>query len=114
MQGRSTLTNLIIFSQSISETLKNYQQLDFVYLDFSKAFDLELHKLLLQKLKNFGIFGQMLKWLSSYLINYFQIVKIEGLVSYKIPVPSGVFQRSHCDPVSFNIFINDIQDQESL
>lgn len=38
----------------------NGQQVDAVYTDFVKAFDKVNHRLLLRKLKSFGIFGQLL------------------------------------------------------
>ena len=40
-----------------------------VYLDFEKAFDKVPHDLLIEKLQSFGIYGNLLKWLNSYLTN---------------------------------------------
>jgi hypothetical protein len=48
------------------------------------------HNLLYHKLKNFGIGGNFLKWLFSYLSDRTQVVKIMSYVSDDYPVLSGV------------------------
>ena len=40
------------------------------FLDFTKAFDRVHHKILLNKLCNFGISGSLLEWCSDYLSNH--------------------------------------------
>ena len=39
MKGRSIVTNLILYSNYISQALDKYRQVDSIYLDFDKAFD---------------------------------------------------------------------------
>ncbi len=48
--GRSVETNLLIYTNYLSEALENGSQVDAVYTDFSKAFDSVNHELLLEKL----------------------------------------------------------------
>ena len=43
--------------------------IDVIYLDFQKAFDTVPHRRLLQKLTSFGIHGNVLKWIESFLSN---------------------------------------------
>ena len=58
--GRSTLTNLSIFSEYISSNLACGHQGISIYLDFRKAFDTVSHIILISKLKSLGIDGSML------------------------------------------------------
>lgn len=51
---------------------------DTIYADIKKAFDSVDHRILIRKLNNIGLCGSILSWLSSYLSDLTQIVKISN------------------------------------
>ncbi|GAB0209096.1 hypothetical protein GRJ2_003375300 [Grus japonensis] len=62
MKGRSCLTNLISFYDKMTRLVDEEKAVDVVYLDFSKAFDIVSHNILLEKLAAHGLDGRTLFW----------------------------------------------------
>lgn len=108
IKSRSVETNMITFTDFISNALDSGTQVDAVYTDFSKAFDKINHDLLIDKLGKIGIHGSLLRWIDSYIRNRSQAVCLKGYCSQYLPIPSGVPQGSHLGPVLFSLYINDI------
>ena len=70
-----------------------------IFLDFSAAFDVLDHSLLIEKLKYYGFKQSDLKWFESYLSFRTQRVYLNGTLSSSIGLECGVPQGSGLGPV---------------
>ncbi|KAK4815892.1 hypothetical protein QYF61_009943 [Mycteria americana] len=71
-KGRSCLTNLISFCDKVTHLMDEGKAVDVVYLDFSKAFDMVSHSILLEKLAAHGLGGCILRWVKNWLDGWAQ------------------------------------------
>jgi len=62
MKGRSCLTSLISFYEKLALLVDEGKTAHVVYLDFSKAFDMLPHSILVEKLAVHGLEGCTLHW----------------------------------------------------
>ena len=63
---RSCLSQLLSHFENILGRLEADDNVDVIYLDFSKAFDKVDHIILLKKLELLGISGKLLIWVKSF------------------------------------------------
>ena len=90
----------------LSLNLKNKGQTGIVLLDFSKEFDKVTHHLLLFKLEYYGIRGNILNWISSFLVWLHLQGDVWILHLWFCRCFKWVPQR--LGPLLFLIYINDI------
>jgi len=109
-QGHSTETAVPKVISDIIDAADTQKVTLLGLLDMSAAFDTVDHKILLERLEvvSFGVKGQALAWLSSFLTDRTQVVAFGGNKSSSRRLLCGVPQGSVLGPLLFVLYSADV------
>jgi len=107
--NRSTTHALIKLTHDIFKASDNSQHfIRILFVDFSKAFDIIDHNILLQKFVNYNFPQHISVWSLSFLDNRKQFVKIGDKLSSILKSSAGTPQGTISGPNDFKLLINDL------
>lgn len=108
VHGRAVGTNLVCFLDAAGPAVANRRQLDKVYFDLSKSFDVVSHDL--HKLSCYGVSSSLCTLIKDYRSTRLKYVRVGAKYSLPYESTSSVPQGSIIGPLFWNIFANNLQE----
>ena len=108
-KGHSTTDALLYMMQAIHEALDRGEAgARIFFADFSKGFDLIDHSILIQELDKLQVHPALLSWISAFLFNRRQAVRIGSVLSQWQTLKGGIPQGTKLGVVLFMVMTNNL------
>jgi hypothetical protein len=108
VKGLSTTHALVDMLHHWHTMIHNGETVRILFLDYSKAFDLVDHTILIHKFHQLGVPDLLTRWLSAYRRDRRQRIKLGQDVSDWLTLSGGMPQGSWLGPLCFIVFISDL------
>ena len=106
----STETALTHVTDLIHNSLDSSYCVQLLLIDFSSAFDMLNHSILINRIIELGIEGSPVQWLMSFITDRTSSVKINDFISPPTNILKGVPQGSVLGPLLFSIYLRPISN----
>ena len=114
LKGKSTTHELVDLLHHWHEALDKHASVRALFVDYAKAFDHIDHIIVIQKLNDLKVSQVLVQWISSFLTDRQQRVKISDVYSNWMTLRGGMPEGSFLGPLIFLIMINDLTAQGLL
>jgi len=105
----STTSALVSILHHVTEMLERTAFVRCLLVDFSKAFDVVDHTVLLAKLCQLSLPDRALNWIISFLTYRSQVVKCDNLISSSQPINASIVQGSGLGPFLYLVMAKDLK-----
>lgn len=109
VKSSGTMTNLFDSANFIAENIQNGNQVDVIYFDFSKAFDMISHSIIARKLAESSTPQMIFMAIMMFVINRTYTLEISNRTTdLQSKATRGVPQGSHIGPLLFIFYSSDV------
>ena len=109
-RGLGTERAILEFINLVMPALSNKEFCIIVFLDYSKCFDTLCRETLVRKFEKYGVRGEFLDFIKSYLTDRCQMVQIRSALSNMESQNLGVIQGSKNGPLMYDIYSGDFEN----
>ena len=105
----STTCALVYFMHHVTRMLETNAYVRCLLIDFSKAFDVVDHVVLIDKISKLKLPNCVLNWLISFLVGRNHTTKTAGIESSSLPINLSIVQGSAIGPTLYIILESDLK-----
>ena len=112
-EGHGTTDQIWAVRQLVEKSLEHHSELCLCFIDLSKAYDSVSREALMAVLRKYGVPGHTVSLVEQMYAGTWCRVKLEGEVSERFEVQTGVRQGCVLSPILFNCYMDNIMREAS-